>query len=384
VMKSMNLDVNGVTFRVRIDGPESSPWLLMLNSLSTTFEMWDEQIPNLSGHFRVIRYDQRGHGGTSSPAGPYSIEELGRDVLGLLDALGAEKVSLCGLSLGGMISMWLAANAPERIERMVIACTSANFGSPEFWTDRAARVRAGGTLELYESLLDRWFTSKIETRNPRAKELIKSMLSSCDPEGYANICEALGVADIRTQLSSITCPTLVIAGAFDPAAPPSTALSLIEAIFGASLVVIPDASHLANLEQPDLFIDAALEHLIGSPKTRGMTVRTEVLGSKYVMGANSRKTDFTAPFQDFISRYAWGEVWTRPGLDRRSRSMITLSVLVALGHLGELSFHIPAALRNGLTKDEIMEVMIQCGVYAGVPAANSAFAKANEILQSLE
>ncbi len=383
-MELMNVDVNGVSFRVRVDGPEGAPWLLMLNSLSTTYEMWDEQIPSLSGHYRVIRYDQRGHGGTSSPAGPYSIEDLGRDALGLLDALGAEKVSLVGLSLGGMISMWLAANAPGRIEKMVIACTSANFAPPEFWTDRAAHVRARGTLELYGSLLERWFTGQIDVRNPRAKELIKSMLNSCDPEGYASICEALGAADLRPQLESIMCPTLVIAGAFDPASPPSTALALFEAIQGASLSVIPDASHLANLEQPDLFIDAVLEHLIGSPKTRGMKVRTEVLGSQYVAAANSRKTEFTAPFQDFISRYAWGEIWTRPGLDRRSRSLVTLSVLVSLGHLGELAFHIPAALRNGLTREEIMEVLIQCGVYAGVPAANSAFAKADEILKSLE
>ena len=383
-MELVNVDVNGVSFRVRVDGSEGAPWLLMLNSLSTTYEMWDEQIPSLSGHYRVIRYDQRGHGGTSSPAGPYSIEDLGRDALGLLDVLGAEKVSLVGLSLGGMISMWLAANAPGRIEKMVIACTSANFAPPEFWTDRAAHVRARGTLELYGSLLERWFTGQIDVRNPRAKELIKSMLNSCDPEGYASICEALGAADLRPQLESIMCPTLVIAGAFDPASPPSTALALFEAIQGASLSVIPDASHLANLEQPELFIDAVLEHLIGSPKTRGMKVRTEVLGSQYVAAANSRKTEFTAPFQDFISRYAWGEIWTRPGLDRRSRSLVTLSVLVSLGHLGELTFHIPAALRNGLTREEIMEVLIQCGVYAGVPAANSAFAKADEILKSLE
>ncbi|MDA8081968.1 MAG: 3-oxoadipate enol-lactonase [Actinomycetota bacterium] len=383
-MESLNLDVNGVSFKVRIDGSESAPWLMMLNSLSTTYEMWDEQIPNLSGYFRVIRYDQRGHGGTSSPTGPYSIEDLGRDALGLLDALGAEKVSLVGLSLGGMISMWLAANAPQRIEKMVIACTSANFAPPEFWTDRAVHVRDNGTMQLYGSLLERWFTNQIDVRNPRARELVKSMLNSCNPEGYASICEALGLADLRAQLGSITCPTLVIAGALDPVSPPSTALSLFEAIQGASLSVIPDSSHLANLEQPDLFIDAALEHLIGSAKTRGIEVRTEVLGSQHVAEANSRTTEFTAPFQDFISRYAWGEIWARPGLDRRSRSLVTLSILVSLGRLGELSFHLPAALRNGLTREEIMEVLIQCGVYAGVPAANSAFAQANEILKSLE
>ncbi len=383
-MEQTKLKIRGNDFRVRIDGAEGSPWLLMLNSLSTTYEMWDEQIPALAGHFRVVRYDQRGHGGSDAPDGPYSIDDLGMDALALLDEIGADRASICGLSLGGMISMWLAVHAPERIERMAIACTSANFAPKEFWEERAASVRSGGTAGLYEGLLQRWFTSEIDSRNPRAKEMIRSMLDSCDPQGYANICEALGSADLRTVLPEISCPTLVLAGAMDPASPPSTAFSIHQAIAGSSLVVIPEASHLANLEQPDLFIDAVMAHLVGSPKTRGMKVRTEVLGSRYVAEANSRKTEFTAPFQDFISRYAWGEIWTRPGLDRRSKSMVTLAILVALGHTNELSFHIPAALRNGLTREEIMEVLMQCGVYAGVPAANSAFAKANEILQSLE
>lgn len=383
-MEETKIEVNGVNFRVRVDGSQNSPWLLLLNSLSTTYEMWDEQIPNLAGHFRVIRYDQRGHGGTSSPAGPYSVEDLGWDAIGILDALGVPKASLCGLSLGGMISMWLASNQPERIDKVVLACTSAKFDPPEFWADRATKVRDSGTSQLFEGLLERWFTPEISARNPKAKDAIRTMLGSCDSQGYANICEALGRADLRESIGRISHPTLVIAGALDPAATPTTAFSLFESIPDSSLRIIPDASHLANLEQPDLFIDAVLEHLVGSAKTRGMRVRTDVLGSRYVAEANARKTEFTAPFQDFISRYAWGETWTRPGLDRRSRSMVTLAILVSLGHLNEFSFHIPAALRNGLTKDEILEVLIQCGIYAGVPAANSAFAKANEILKSLD
>ena len=190
-MELMTLNVNGVRFRVRIDGPEGSPCLLMLNSLSTTYEMWDDQIPSLAGHFRVIRYDQRGHGGSSSPQGPYSIDDLGRDALGLLDVLGLERVSICGLSLGGMISMWIAANAPERVEKMVIACSSAHFAPPEFWKDRAALVRSKGPAELLHSLSDRWFTPQIDSRNPRAKEVVASMLNTCDPEGYTGVCEAL-------------------------------------------------------------------------------------------------------------------------------------------------------------------------------------------------
>lgn len=383
-MEDRYVDVTGATLRIRIDGPPGAPWLLMLNSLSTTLEMWDGQIPTLSGHFQVLRYDQRGHGGSSAPKGPYSIGDLGKDALELLDALGIEKVSLCGLSLGGIISFWLAGNAPERIDKVVVACTSANFSPPELWAERARVVRAHGVADLYEGLLARWFTSNIDVVNPQAKAQIYKMLTSCNPEGYASCCEALGGADVRPLLGQIQSQTLVIAGARDPATPPNIAVSLFESLPNSSLTIIPDASHLANFEQPDLFIDAVMGHLVGSAKSRGMAVRTEVLGTDHVERASLNQTEFTAPFQDFISRYAWGEIWTRPGLDRRTRSIVTLSTLVALGHLAEFSFHIPAALRNGLTREEIMEVLLQCGIYAGVPASNSAFAKANEILSALQ
>lgn len=383
-MENKIFEINGTSFRVRIDGPIGSPPLLLINSLSTTLEMWDGQIAALTAHFRVIRYDQRGHGETSSPAGPYTIDDLGQDALRILDSLGIRETSVCGVSLGGIISFWLAINAPERVNSVVAACTSANFAPAEFWAERANNVRKFGTESLYEGLLQRWFTPEVDQRNPNAKDLLKKMISSCDSEGYASVCAALGSADLRDQLARIDAPTLIIAGADDPATPPSVASSLFESIPNASLVVLPNASHLANMEQPDLFIDAVLGHFVTSPKTRGMKVRTEVLGADHVARAIANTTEFTAPFQDFISRYAWGEIWNRPGLDRRSRSIVTLTTLVSLGHLNEFSFHIPAALRNGLTKDEIMEILIQCGVYAGVPAANSAFAKANEILNSLE
>lgn len=383
-MLERNLDINGINFRVKIDGPEGAPHLLLVNSLSTTLEMWDEQIPNLAGHFRVIRYDQRGHGGTSTPSGPYTIDDLGQDALAILDELNVSSSSVCGVSLGGMVSLWLGINAPNRVDKIVAACTSANFAPKEFWTQRAESVLKNGVDSLYEGLLGRWFTPYIDGRNPKARSLLRTMLSSCTNEGYAEVCGALGNADLRNDLSKINAPTLLIAGAFDPATPPVVAAGLFESVPDSALTVIPNASHLANLEQPELFVDAVLEHLIGPAKIRGMAVRTEVLGSEHVSKATFAKTEFTAPFQDFISRYAWGEIWTRPGLDRKSRSIVTLTTLVALGHLNEFSFHVPAALRNGLSREEILEVLMQCAIYAGVPAANSAIAKANDILQALD
>lgn len=383
-MESKTLVVNGVSFRVQLDGKESSPPLLLINSLSTTLSMWDAQVPRFAGHFRVIRYDQRGHGDTSAPPGPYSIDDLGNDALGIMDALGVDSADLCGISLGGMISMWLAINAPDRVRRLAVGCTSAYFGPAEFWRDRADVVLKRGMDTLFDPLMSRWFTSHIDERNPQAGDLLRSMLNSCDPQGYAQICGVLGETDLRSQLATISAPVLVLAGAEDPATPPETAVSLFQEISDAALYVIPGASHLANLEQPELFTDAVVEHLVGPPKDRGMKVRTEVLGREHVERATSATTEFTSGFQDFISRYAWGEIWNRPGLDRRSRSIITLTTLIALGHLNELSFHIPAALRNGLTTEEISEIILQCSIYAGVPAANSAFTRANDILKSLK
>lgn len=378
------LEVNGISFRVRVDGPTNAPWLVLINSLSTTLEMWEDQIPAFAGHFQVLRYDQRGHGSTSSPDGPYTIDDLGNDVIGILNALRIDKAFFCGVSLGGMISLWLGAHAKNRVEKIVAACTSANFAPPEFWRDRANLVRRDGVVSLYEGLLSRWFTSEIDKRNPRAKDLLMNMLSTCDQEGYAKVCEALRDADLTDDVKNISCPALIIAGSADPAAPPTKAFYLNQAIANSSLYVISDASHLANLEQPDIFTDIVIEHMVGSAKTRGIKVRREVLSDAHVDRAIANATDFTAPFQDFISRYAWGEIWNRPGLDRKSRSIVTLTTLVALGHLNEFSFHIPAAIRNGLSKNEISEILIQCGIYAGVPAANSAFAKANEILRDID
>jgi 3-oxoadipate enol-lactonase/4-carboxymuconolactone decarboxylase len=191
--------------------------------------------------------------------------------------------------------------------------------------------------------------------------------------------------DQRDQLSAIEAPTLVLAGAEDPVVTPSVALDLQRAIAGAALVVLPRASHLANLDQPESFTDAVLTHLLGgSMATTGLRVRRRVLGDAHVDGAIARTTDFTAPFQDLITRYAWGEIWTRPGLDLPTRSCLTMAMLVALGRFDELPLHVRGALRNGVTAEEIGEVLLQCAVYCGVPAANTAFAVAQRVLSDYE
>lgn len=244
-----------------VAGGSNDPVLLLSSSLGTSLAMWEPQLPRLTERFRVVRYDQRGHGGSPAPSGPYTFAELGADALDLLDAVGCERVSFCGLSMGGMTGMWLAAHAPARIERLVLASTSAQLGPPELWTDRAAVVRERGTEAIAETALERWFTPAFRAREPETVERFRETLVAMSREGYAACCDAIRDWDIRDRLGSIAAPTLVLAGANDPATPPEHGELIAARVPNARLVVLPDAAHLANVEQADLFTDAVLEHL---------------------------------------------------------------------------------------------------------------------------
>jgi 3-oxoadipate enol-lactonase/4-carboxymuconolactone decarboxylase len=379
-----------------LEGPEDAPVLVMANSLGTTLRMWDDQVPALSTRFRLLRYDHRGHGTSPVPPGPYAIEDLGRDVLALLDRLEVEHASFCGLSLGGMVGMWLASEVPERLDRLVLCCTSAHLGpSADTYATRAATVRKHGLEAIAKAVVERWFTPGFRARRPEVLEWASPMLLDTSAEGYAGCCEAIRDMDLSGRLGAIRAPTLVIAGADDPAIPLDHAELIRDSIPNARLLVIEEAAHLANVEQPEVLTRAVLEHLapvteartgpVSAPiHERGMRVRREVLGDDHVDAAIERTTDFTADFQDLITRYAWGEIWTRPGLDRRTRSCITLTALVALGRFEELEMHVRAALRNGLSADEIKEVLLHSAIYCGVPAANSAFAVARQVIENVD
>ena len=242
------------------EGPEDAPVLVLSNSLGTTLRMWDEQAPALSERFRLLRYDHRGHGGSPVPLGPYDIEDLGRDDLVLLDRLEVERFSFCGLSIGGMVGMWLAGEAPERVERLVLCCTSARF-APETFDSRARTVRAEGVSAIADAVVERWFTPAFREKRPEIAERARRMLLDTPDEGYASCCEAVRDADLGDRLGAISAPTLVIAGADDPAAPPDQAELIRASIPDASLEVIPDAAHLANVEQPEAITKAILDHL---------------------------------------------------------------------------------------------------------------------------
>jgi 3-oxoadipate enol-lactonase len=245
----------------RLDGPDGAPALVLSNSLGVSLDMWDEQLPALAGQFRVLRYDQRGHGRSPAPPGPYSMAELAGDALALLDSLGLERVSFCGASLGGMTGLWLAINAPERIDRLALCCTSAHLPPREMWTERAATVRAGGLQDVVDASLERWFTPEFGRFRPQVLEWTRRALLDTPAEGYASCCEAIGEHDLRVQLGSIRAPTLVIAAEDDFATPPEHGRLIAEAVPDARLVVVERARHLASVERPEEVTRELLAHL---------------------------------------------------------------------------------------------------------------------------
>ena len=379
-----------------VDGPEGAPVLVLSGSLGSALEMWDPQMPAMARHFRVVRYDLRGHGRSPVPPGPYEIADLGADLIALLDRLGVARAHLCGLSLGGMLSLWTAAHHPERVERLVVCCTSALLGPPQMWIERAAVVAAQGTAAVADGVVSRWFTPALHRRDPALVARMRAMLAATPAAGYAACCGAIQRMDLRADLAAIRAPTLAIAGAEDPSTPPAHLARITDAIAGCHLAVVDGAAHLCNIEQPEWTSALILAHLQGhalpthqganvsdSPRDIGMRIRREVLGDAHVDRAVAETTPFTAAFQDFITRVAWGDVWARPDLDRRTRSCVTLAVLTALGREAEIALHVRAALRNGLHPTEIGEVLLHTAVYAGVPAANRAFAIAQDVLDEI-
>ena len=245
----------------RIEGPEGAPVLVMASSLGTTLEMWDAQASALRERFRLVRYDHRGHGGSPVPPGPYAMDDLGGDVLALMDRLGVERFSFCGLSIGGMVGMWLGSEAPERVERLVLLCTAARFDPPDAWEARAESVRAGGVDAVADSVLERWFTPAFREERPEVLEWAGEMLRSSPAEGYAGCCEAIRDADLRSGLGAISAPTLVIAGSDDPAAPVEKAEIIRDGVPDSRLAVIERAAHIANVERSDEVTGEILDHL---------------------------------------------------------------------------------------------------------------------------
>jgi 3-oxoadipate enol-lactonase len=248
---------NGARIDYSVAGAATAPTLLFINSIATTRELWTRQVPRLSKSFHVITYDARGHGFSQVTAGDYSIEQLARDALAILDAAGVETAHVCGISLGGITAMCMGVNAPRRIKSLALANTAARIGSVEMWTERMAFVKQQGMATLADLTMPRWFTDGFRAREPQTVEQFRAMVAACSQAGYLSCCAALRDEDLRESIGSIQCPVLCVAGNADPATPPESLTFIHERIAGSKMVLL-DAAHLTNVEQHQAFNEELL------------------------------------------------------------------------------------------------------------------------------
>ncbi len=254
------IDAGGATLHVEMEGPEDAPVLMLSNSLGTDLHMWDPQAEAFARDFRLLRYDRRGHGRSSAPAGPYSMELLGRDVLAILDALEIETINWLGLSMGGMVGQWLGANAPERVDKLILSNTSCYYDDKNFWNGRIKFIREKGLAEIVGPNMERWFTREFRENSPQTIARMKEMFVATPLDGYIACCEAVRDMDHRELLGRITAPTLIMAGLKDPATTLENAEYIRSRIPGARLALV-DAAHIANVEQPQAYARAVLDFL---------------------------------------------------------------------------------------------------------------------------
>ncbi|MFF0459188.1 bifunctional 3-oxoadipate enol-lactonase/4-carboxymuconolactone decarboxylase PcaDC [Streptomyces mexicanus] len=420
------------TLQYRFDGPEDAPVLILGPSLGTTWHMWDRQVPELAQQWRVFRYDLPGHGG--APAHPAaSVTELAGRLLATLDALGVHRFGYAGCALGGAVGVELALRHPERLASLALIAASPRFGTADEFRQRGVVVRTNGLDPIARTSPDRWFTPAFAAAQPAITDWAVQMVRTTDPGCYIAACEALAAFDVRAELGRVGVPTLVLVGSDDQVTGPAEARTLVAGIPDARLAVVPSASHLVPVEQPAAVTDLLVRHfstawqpafdastgqmaIVAAPAKpvlaaappaapvtpvaeiapaqaqppatvgpdgyeTGLKIRREVLGDAHVDRELEQADDFSGDFQDLLTRTAWGEIWHRPGLDRRTRSCVALTALVAGGHLEELAAHTRAALRIGLTPDEIKEVLLQTAVYCGMPVAGRAFRVAQRVIE---
>ncbi|WP_434593914.1 bifunctional 3-oxoadipate enol-lactonase/4-carboxymuconolactone decarboxylase PcaDC [Brevibacterium sp. 1718] len=403
--------------------------LVVLPSLGTSVAaLWQQaatELTALSPETTVIGIDLPGHGRSvpiDVPAGTsvaprITMFDLAEAVLGTLDrvlpdvAAPGAPVDLAGDSIGGATALQLALDHGDRFGRIAVFCTGAKIGEASAWEERAQTVATSGTPTQVIGSAQRWFGEGFMDREPEASAALLHSLQDADRFSYAALCYALADFDVRARLPEITRPLLAVAGSQDQPTPAAKLAEIANGVPGALLEVIDGAAHLVPAEAPVVTAGLLADFLQGkglgagaggaaSPdagpelptasgpreasrddvREAGMTVRRQVLSDAHVDRANAKVDDFTSDFQDLITRYAWGEIWTRPGLERRMRSAITLTAMIAGGHEAELAMHVKAALRNGLTRDEIKEVLLQSAIYCSVPSANTAFSVASQAL----
>ncbi|MEH0194280.1 3-oxoadipate enol-lactonase [Caulobacter sp. CCNWLY153] len=384
---------DGARLYFRFDGAADKPVLVLLNSIGCDIGLYDAAAPLLLADFRLLRLDTRGHGASDAPAGDYTLDLLAGDVLAAMEAAGIDKAAVCGTSLGGMIAMELALKAPERLTGLVLACTSASMDAAA-WQARIEIVRGQGVAAIADTALGRFFSEDFRAKHPEAVETVRSGLLSSSAEGYAACGAAIRDMNLLDRLSGILVPTLVIGGAKDVSTPFEGHGDRIAAAIPGAATARLETAHLPSIEAPAAFAGAVRAFLGAAPAERaakdtlfeaGLKNRRKVLGDAWVDKSLAKRTDFTADYQAMITRYAWNEIWGRPGLDHGTRRLLVLAICASLARWEEFRLHVRAGLeQGGFTTDELKEVLMQTAIYAGVPAANTAFAEATQVISDLE
>jgi 3-oxoadipate enol-lactonase/4-carboxymuconolactone decarboxylase len=353
--------------------------------------LWSRCAAELATDFEVLAWDLPGHGASAPATGPFTIAELAEGVLALVEP--GRPFHYAGDSVGGAVGLQLLLDHSDRITAAALLCTGARIGTPQSWHERAALVRAEGTKAIVPTAAQTWFGPGFADREPAVAGALLDHLAGADDTSYAWCCEALAGFDVTARLGDIRTQVLAVAGGYDTRTPVEGLRTIATGVADGQLVVLDPVAHLAPAEAPAATAALIVGYLLRRPLPgrAGMTlaelqqvgnvVRRQVLGDAHVDLAAARTTDLDRDFQELIERYAWGSIWTRPGLDRRSRSMVVLTALVARGHHEELAMHLRAALTNGLTIEEITEVLLQTAVYCGVPDANTAFRIARAVLE---
>ncbi|HEY4324052.1 MAG TPA: 3-oxoadipate enol-lactonase [Mucilaginibacter sp.] len=377
------INCNGVNIHYKYTRGDGDCAFLFINSLGTDLRIWDGVVDELKLHGSVLCFDKMGHGLSEVAERDYKIADYAADIIELMDALNIGKVTLIGLSIGGVIAQYMGIHHADRIERLVISNSAPKVGTVDGWETRINKVKTDGISAIAEGILKVWFSEHF--RENRQAELAgyRQMLCNGNPAGYIKACEALKGNDLSAEISDIKLPTLFIAGSEDGSVPPATVKEAADKIPGSEFIEVAGVGHIPCAEKSVLVAEIILKFVSNtqclSLYDLGMKTRRSVLGDEHVNLAEANKTAFDSDFQEYITNSAWGAIWSRPGLTKRERSMITIAVLAALKLDHELAMHIKATKSTGATPEDVKEVLMHTGVYAGVPVTNGAMKIAKEI-----
>lgn len=380
--------INGRSVAYRLLGAEANPLIVLAHPLGMSQAVWDDVIPVLLPRYRVLTWDLPGHGASQAVTGEQlTPADLAAEALALAELAGASRFHFAGTSVGGVVGQQLIAEHSDRLLSATLTNTGAVIGTPDLWNTRAGRVRSEGLAAMSQEIVPRWFAPAAFEASPALKAGWCIQMGRGDAESYAQLCEMLGRDTFGGKLSNKHVKVQLLGGSEDLATPPATLEVLAAELDGAPLEIFGGVGHVPSVEAPQLIADKLLGMLVtdlgdvanhGVAYTTGLETRKQVLGEEHVARSTANANSLDAPFQQMITRLAWGELWSNEDLTRRERSMITTGILAALGR-EELTLHLKTAQRIGLTEAELRQVLMHVAIYGGVPAANHAFALAKEL-----